>query len=199
MAHNPILDTVFTSHELSGKSRQYEDIFPEPPVGKRLLDIGCSVGYYLMRAALEGAESILGIDIAEASISKANTVVGVLGCKNARFLVNTTSSLYCFHGEVDITLCLNVLHHLSDIHVIKRVLCNIDKLTTERMVFITSKPKDGKPWSRKGQLRGRMALAPEYFMGLFPHYHIIARDNVPSGKRYLIDIRKKYDATNTSI
>ena len=170
---------------------EYRGIFPEPPAGISVLDVGSCIGFYVFQAVKEGATLGHGVEPNEKSRNLANELRDKMGfpLDNVVFTDGRIETLDT-GIRYNTVLCLNVLHHLPDIETVERGLINLDRHASQRIVLMTLKPKDGKPWSRRRQLKRRIALAPEYFMALFPDYEIGVRDSALTKKRYIIDIRK---------
>src|SRR5215469_15807753 len=45
------------------RTETYDLLFPTPPTGKTVLDVGCHIGFYCFQACSDGARYCLGIDI----------------------------------------------------------------------------------------------------------------------------------------
>lgn len=94
------------------RSETYRLIFPSPPIGKSILDVGCHSGFYCFMAASEGATDCLGVDIDAKHLSRANRVLQQYQIPNVQFI--NADALECkFPRAFDIVLCLNVLQHLG--------------------------------------------------------------------------------------
>ena len=102
------------------RTETYRLIFPSPPIGKSILDMGCHSGFYCFMAASEGAKNCLGVDIDTEHLSRAIRVLRKYKIANVQFI--NEDALNCsFPRAFDIVLCLNVLQHL-------RTTCRVDAL-----------------------------------------------------------------------
>ncbi len=85
---------------------------PDNLVGKTLLDIGCAEGFFVIQAALRGAERAIGCDILESRLKIARIVAKswqVKGC-----VLFSVTDLFSIPSEwaSDMVLCFAVAHHL---------------------------------------------------------------------------------------
>ena len=92
--------------------------------GKRVLDLGCGEGRNGIRLARYAAE-VVGYDLSEVAVERANDTAQQLGITNFRAEVNNFSEVR--EGEFDVVLCVNMLHHadspqsvLNSIHKVLR-------------------------------------------------------------------------------
>ena len=112
--------------------------------GKKLLDVGSSDGFYSIRCAQLGA-NVLGIEIDELRVTRANFIQRILDVTNVSFI---SKSLYDFEGEkFDIVLGLGLLHRLPNIHeFLEKVSAMSDILILEYKTFDSPEDEvfDGK-------------------------------------------------------
>ena len=149
-----------------GKDRAaaYRFLFPEPPKGKTILDIGCHTGFYCFQASSEGAEFCLGIDIDRKRISKGRRLAVKEGIPNIQ-LIAADIRLYEIEKSFDILICLNVLQHMKDIESVDGLLDKLNKLVTERLMLIVPMTKK-REISYEHELRGKvpyLLLSERYF------------------------------------
>lgn len=89
--------------------------------GKRVLDLGCGVGRNGLQLA-QYAEEVVGYDISEVGVAKANEFARQLGILNFHAELNNFSEVQ--EDAFDIILCVNMLHHTPEPHT---VLSSINK------------------------------------------------------------------------
>jgi 2-polyprenyl-3-methyl-5-hydroxy-6-metoxy-1,4-benzoquinol methylase len=76
--------------------------------GKRVLDLGCGIGRNGLQLA-KYAEEVVGYDISEVGVARANTLAKELNIPNFRAEVNNFSVVE--ERYFDTILCVNMLHH----------------------------------------------------------------------------------------
>ena len=113
----------------------YRIIFPDPPKGRTVLDVGCHIGFYCVQAASEGAQYCLGIDIDERRIRKGQHLVANEGISNVAFVAADVCR-YGFDRHFDVVLCLNLLQHMKTIDVASELLYRLYDLTDEYLALI---------------------------------------------------------------
>jgi len=121
-AHNIHLgDGIYTiSNRLAGSEivarrvlQAAADVLGRPLAGARVLDLGCLEGLYGIEFALHGAE-VLGIEVREANIAKAEFTKETLGLDNVQFVQDDVRNLNSErYGSFDVVLCLGMLYHLD--------------------------------------------------------------------------------------
>ena len=122
-----------TKIEGRDRSPDYEQIFLSPPKDNTILDIGCNLGYYSIRAGLECAKKVVGIDNHQSFLDEAIKVKNELGLDNVTF--------ECMDFEdyppknFDIILCLNVLHHLPTPQKVENWLIKMERMATKMIVI----------------------------------------------------------------
>jgi SAM-dependent methyltransferase len=88
--------------------------------GKSVLDIGCAEGYFCRKAALGGAERVLGVDGRMGTLVNARCI-----SLNENLPISYRLGAFPsigFEGTFDVVFCLSVLHHLVSTKDIWRVL-----------------------------------------------------------------------------
>ena len=137
--------------------------------GKRVLDAGCGNGYGANYIAINGAKSVLGIDISDAALHEASNS---FLAPNLRFQKLNVESLSESLGTFDVILNFENIEHVSNP---KAVVSGAERILTEDGLFITSTPngeistfdKDGKltnPFHVKEYTRKELGDL------LFPHF-----------------------------
>lgn len=76
--------------------------------GKRVLDLGCGTGRNGLKLA-QYASEVIGYDISEVAVTKANDIANQLGVNNFRAELNNFSDVA--EESFDVILCVNMLHH----------------------------------------------------------------------------------------
>lgn len=111
--------------------------------GRRVLDVGCGNGYYMYRAALAGAECVLGLDPSELFYYQCQLFSLYSELKNLQYLMLGVEDLAAFEANFDIVLCMGVLYHqrspLDALRLLAAPLKRNGKLVLETQVL----PGDG--------------------------------------------------------
>lgn len=89
---------------------------------KRVLDLGCGVGRNGIQIARYAAE-VVGYDLSEVAVARANETAQQHGVTNFRAEVNNFSDV----GEerFDVVLCVNMLHHANSPQAILNSISNV--------------------------------------------------------------------------
>ena len=133
-----------------------EKIFLE---GKRVLDVGCSDGFFSLKMRECGAKEAVGIDADINRINKAKFVADVCKADNLFFKQgNIFDSDFKNLGHFDFVLCLGFLHRIPEVYTAIKVLTSMsDTILFEWkalkydampvMEFRGAKNKDGSEYS----------------------------------------------------
>lgn len=82
--------------------------------GRRVLDLGCSAGFWSLQAIEAGADFVVGVDARSTAIDQANLVFEAKGIDPARYSFQQRD---IFDGtsqeRFDVVLCLSLISHLS--------------------------------------------------------------------------------------
>lgn len=78
--------------------------------GKRVLDLGCGVGRNGIQLAPHAGE-VVGYDMSEVGIAKANQIAQEVGATNFRAELDDFSEVQ--ENSFDVILCVNMLHHAA--------------------------------------------------------------------------------------
>jgi tRNA (mo5U34)-methyltransferase len=82
--------------------------------GRRILDLGCSAGFWSLQAIEAGADFVLGIDTRQTAIDQAKLVFEAKGIDPTRYRFEHRN---IFERELtedfDVVLCLSLIHHVS--------------------------------------------------------------------------------------
>ena len=118
--------------------------------GKRVLDVACNCGGFVVETAKLGSAYVLGIDIVDRYIEQANFIRRALDLERVEFKVLDIESLdESTVGLFDVSLCLGILYHLENpVRTMKR-LASVTKsiMLVETQVMRT--PAFAKPFVRK--------------------------------------------------
>lgn len=91
--------------------------------GKRVLDLGCGTGRNGLKLA-QYADEVIGYDISEVAVSKANDIARKMGIDNFHAELNNFSDVQ--DESFDVVLCVNMLHHadspLKVLNTIQKIL-----------------------------------------------------------------------------
>ncbi|MDN5882096.1 MAG: methyltransferase domain-containing protein, partial [Nitrosospira sp.] len=108
----------------------YDIAFGNQLSGESVLDVGSYLGAFCIESLKRGAGAAVGLELNRERIRQARAIAEILALKpEYRQLDIETCSL---DGTFDITLCLNVLHHLRDP---VRVLYELTEVTKRKLVL----------------------------------------------------------------
>jgi SAM-dependent methyltransferase len=125
--------------------------------GKRILDIGCGSGRYLITLARRGAEGV-GIDFASNMIALAQNLAAERGVADRCLFVNADFLEFEFEKKFDISLAIGLFDYIRDP---TPILSKMRSLTREK-VIVTFPPAGG--WRAFQRLiRYRLYRCPLYF------------------------------------
>lgn len=123
------------------RSETYRIIFPSPPIGKTVLDVGCHSGFYCFMAASEGAAYCLGIDADARHLSRGRAVAQRHRISGLKF-IHADVLKYQPDSQFDVVLCLNVLQHMSKLEHVESLLTKLLRSAREDLVLIFPFAKD---------------------------------------------------------
>ena len=104
------------------RQKQRRRLFLEPLLsltggsleGKRVLDLGCSSGYWALEAIAAGADFVLGIDGRDTYIEQAELVFEAKGVDKSRYRFEQANVFeYELREQFDVVLCLGLLNVVS--------------------------------------------------------------------------------------
>ena len=178
------------------RSASYRQLFPEPPHGKTILDVGCNLGYYSLMAASEGARHCCALEQDSQCTQKLAAISGELGLTNLE-VVTADICQYNLAARYDIVLLLNVAHHFGSLEQAQDIFDKLYAHALEKMILIVLAPagpdvlSDRNPkadfWTREHYLR----IAPAYFLQKYGAACVKVEPALTYGKnRYVIEIAK---------
>jgi tRNA (mo5U34)-methyltransferase len=78
--------------------------------GRRVLDLGCSAGWFSLLAIESGADFVLGVDGSPTAVEQANLVFEASGVDRERYRFDEANLFdYGLEGSFDVVLCLGLL------------------------------------------------------------------------------------------
>lgn len=117
------LDGVITNLGFAGGGdfvwEKIKTFLPDSLEGKRILDVGCSAGYYCVQASLLGAKDVIGIEILKRDFEEALFVKEFFEDKykrelNINYINSDISDLDVkSFGKFDYILAIAVLYHIG--------------------------------------------------------------------------------------
>lgn len=108
--HNLQIDAEWLSSEKWERMQDIIDFIP----GKKILDVGCNNGYYMLRAMEHHPHSILGIDPTSRFYFQWKMLTQGLCQKKLAFASIGIEDLTHFPNAFDIIFCLGILYHHPD-------------------------------------------------------------------------------------
>jgi len=97
--------------ESAGEWRQLQSLFP-PLQGKTVLDLGCGYGWHSKYAAVQGAQSVLGIDLSERMINEAKSRNAA---ENITYRICGLEEYEYPEGAYDFVISNLALHYIADL------------------------------------------------------------------------------------
>lgn len=83
-------------------------------IGKTVLDIACSAGFWSIHARMAGADSVIGVEASAKTVEQANFILRLIGLDGIKYRV---MNIYAVSrevlGEFDITFFIGLLYHLD--------------------------------------------------------------------------------------
>ena len=107
---------------------------------KKVLDLGCSDGYFSCMSKEAGALLVNGIDLDPLRIEKANYVNSIYKYKNLDFSVRDVYNIDLDKEKYDIILCLGLLHRIPDMEKLLKKISNTKILVIETKIYDTQEP-----------------------------------------------------------
>jgi tRNA (mo5U34)-methyltransferase len=104
---------------------------------KKILDLGCSDGYFSCKSLEAGAKQVSGIDLDPLRIEKANFVKSIYNYTNVFFSVKDVYKIDLDKEKYDIILCLGLLHRIPDMSKLLEKISNTKTLVIETKIYNT--------------------------------------------------------------
>ena len=104
---------------------------------KKVLDLGCSDGYFSHKSLDAGASSVFGIDLDPLRIEKAQFAHSICKYPNIKFAVKDVYEIDLEEEKYDIILCLGLLHRIPDMEKLLNKLSTTKKLVIETKIYDT--------------------------------------------------------------
>lgn len=97
--------------------------------GSRILDVGCSEGYYSFKVSKLGADEVIAIDLNELRLKKAEFVKGALNIDNVVFKKMDIMDIdEHTMGRFDLVLCFGFLHRFPDPYGLLKKLSRLSSM-----------------------------------------------------------------------
>jgi SAM-dependent methyltransferase len=178
------------------RSKSYRQLFPKPPVGKSILDVGSNFGYYSLMAIQGGAAFCRALDLEKANIDKLKEVAEDLGIHNLDALQRDIFD-YEIERDFDIVLCLNLIHHFDSLERAEKIIDKLYQRALEKFILVVLAPNDINTLSTYDKepdvMGGKrfVRISPLYFMEKYGPEHVKVMSAVTYGpNRYAIIISK---------
>lgn len=146
------------------RTSAYQVLFPSPPIGKTILDVGCHTGFFCFMAASNGGEYCMGIDIERSRIRKGQALAAKAGVTNIE-LIAADIFKYEPRRRFDVVLCLNLLQHTGTLDRANQLLDKLYLLADARLALIVPLP-DTPGMMVEYAIRGKikyLLLSEQYF------------------------------------
>lgn len=109
---------------------------------KRVLDIGCGNGYYMLRMLEQAPRFVLGIDPSEAFFYSFELVQRFLQDERLQFELLGIEDVSLFDGFFDVVFCMGILYHQRDpLGCLKRVM---GAMAPSAMIVVESQAIQGE-------------------------------------------------------
>jgi len=117
--------------------------------GKRVLDVGSGVGFYVDAYIKEGASSIIGVDIAESSVNYLKKHFP----DHQFFVCNIADSPCPFEGPFDLISAVSVLYHIVDDAKFQAAMRNLCTMLSQNGYLLLSDTFQKSPTARHTRFR----------------------------------------------
>lgn len=151
------------------RSKSYRQLFPEPPFGKSILDVGGNLGYYSLMAIEEGAAYCRSLDLNEQNTQKLREIAADLNLDNLDAQQCDIFN-YEIERDFDIVLCLNLIHHFDTFERAEKIIDKLYQRAAEKFMLVVLAPDDiNTPvsYDREPDVMGGkrfIRISPLYFM-----------------------------------
>jgi 2-polyprenyl-3-methyl-5-hydroxy-6-metoxy-1,4-benzoquinol methylase len=100
--------------------------------GKRLLDIGCGAGRYCIDLAKKGAESVVGVDLAETAVQMACSLADSNGVSDSCSFISGNFMERQFDHKFHICLAIGVMDYVSNP---MPLISKMRQVTTDKLIM----------------------------------------------------------------
>jgi SAM-dependent methyltransferase len=125
----PVLDRRLVNRQVQRKRYFFDALvrlFGGSLAGLRILDLGCSAGFWALHAIEAGADFVLGIDAEKTQIEQAQLVFEAKGIDPARYrFVQENIFAADLSGHFDVVLCLALMHQISKPVELFELMCSV--------------------------------------------------------------------------
>lgn len=203
--HYQKIDINGVYYEGIDRTKDYYNCFPEKPEGLHILDIGCNIGFYCLKAISEGAEYCFGIDNHDIFLNYANEAKDKLGYdRNIDFCqADVLDDSYWemmndvvirIYGHFDVTLCLNLVHHFQTIDQVNYLFDKLDQCTSQKgkIIFEFLDSDSDALWSIIPNKLGnrKIHLSERFFKERYPDAELFVIDSDVTKGRKLIHVNR---------
>jgi 2-polyprenyl-3-methyl-5-hydroxy-6-metoxy-1,4-benzoquinol methylase len=186
---------------VKGKDRSalYKQLFPVPPKGKSMLDVGSNLGYYSLMAIHEGASYCKAIEMDEWYANECKDVAAELGISNLEVVNADIFDVSLDKESFDIVICLNLIHHFETIERVEEVLDKLYDTTREVMMLTVIVPDDRSLMytvDEAPNVDGErlVRISPHYFLNKYGNGQVRIMEANLYFDRYVITVTKgKFD------
>jgi cyclopropane fatty-acyl-phospholipid synthase-like methyltransferase len=184
-------------------SPEYDALFPDGIGTDTLLDMGCNIGYFVIRAAWEGAGQAVGVERNGEYAAVGQEAIAQLEL-SAAYIVQQDIFKYdsgkTANGEpwlFDHVLCLNVLHHMKSPEKAAELAKKCVSLARKRAAFVITPPGETEPldgfdgrwrWETTPAGSVKLRLSPQFIGDLFPEFEMRVRQSAAKRKRIAVEI-----------
>lgn len=155
-----------------------------------IIDIGCNIGFYSIKAAIDGAKSILAIDNHQPFLNTAKKVTDDLEISNIIYENKDIMKSKFAIDSFDVVFILNVVHHFHSIKQVKELTEKCYIWAKKRIIYEVIKSDKIWSWETNSKNNRKIALSVDFFKEMFPNNQIYSWDSRCTENRMFIEIWK---------